>query len=200
MKKIYFTTVLFILIFIVACTNTSSSKNEITVAKLTERENAILSTMTEQSFVFDFHVDHTYEEVSVWVEKYEFGQLVERNIIEITAMIAESGFIIFTQSKLPFENKEKVFYIGVGDESGSSSITHVDEKINDLKEMSTVWGTFSESKKANEREVVLASIGYSSEESGINSPTTDFYEDMEAHMDELDVFDVSYVLKAEFKK
>lgn len=200
MKRIYLLTLLSLLFILTACTNTASQSNTITVAELTGREEAILSTMTNRSFVFDFKVDSEYEEVSIWVEKYESGQLVQENISEMTTMVEGSGSIIFTTSRITDESNEMTFNIGLGDEGGSSSITSVDKKIADLKEMTSVWGDFSETKTLNEKETVLASIGYSSSEVGISTLTTDFYDDMEAHMDELDVYDVAYVLKAKFKK
>lgn len=200
MKRIYLLTLLSLLFILTACTNTASQSNTITVAELTDREEAILSTMTNRSFVFDFKVDSEYEEVSIWVEKYESGQLVQENISEMTTMVEGSGSIIFTTSRITDESNEMTFNIGLGDEGGSSSITSVDKKIADLKEMTSVWGDFSETKTLNEKETVLASIGYSSSEVGISTLTNDFYDDMEAHMDELDAYDVAYVLKAKFKK
>lgn len=200
MKRIYLMIVLTLLVVLAACTNIASQSNSIAVAKLTDREASILSTMTEQSFVFDFNVDGEYEEVSVWVEKYEFGQLVKDSIGELTTMVEESGSIIFTIPKTAGESSEKVFNIGVGDEGGSSSMTSVDKEAANLTEMSSVWGDFSERKTVNEKETVLAGIAYSSSDSGMSSISTDFYDDMEGNMDELEEYDVAYVLKVKFEK
>lgn len=200
MKKIHLLTVLSLLFILVACTNTESQANTITVAELTDREDVILSTIAEQSFVFDFNVDSEFEEVSVWVEKYEFGQLVNEHISEITTMVGESGSIIFTTSKTADESNGKIFSIGVGDKAGSSSITNADNKAANLTHMSGVWGNFSESKTLSEKETVLAGIGYSSSDLGMSTLTADFYDDMEAHMDELEEYDVAYILKVKFKK
>jgi hypothetical protein len=199
-KRFYLIIWLSLLFVLVACTNTETQSNTITVAELTDREEAILSINTEQSFVFDFNVDNEYEEVSVWVEKYEFGQLVKDNISEITTMVEKSGSIIFTTSKTTGDSSEKTFNIGVNDEGGSSSMTSVDKKTANLTDMSSVWGNFSEDKTLNGKATVLAGIGYSSSDFGMSSFTNDFYDDMEAHMDELEEYDVAYVLKAEFKK
>lgn len=199
-QKIYGFTLLALLLILAACTNTDAPLNTISVAELTDRENAILSTTAEQSFIFDFSVDDEYEEISVWVEKYEFGQLVKDYTSEMTTTVEDDGFIIFTTSKTVDESSEKTFNIGVGDQNGSSSIINIDKNAADLHEMPSVWGNFSESKALNEKESALASIGYSSNASGISSFSNDFYDDMEAYMDKLATYDVAYVLKAKLKK
>ena len=43
---------------------------------MTEREEVILLSTADKSFVFDFNVDDNYKDVAVWVEKYELGKLV----------------------------------------------------------------------------------------------------------------------------
>lgn len=191
-----------ILLFILAaCTDKGSHSNTITVADLSDREDVILSTITDQAFVFDFNVDSEYEEVTVRMEKYEFGQLVEQSRNELTAMVEETGSTVFSASKTSDESNEKIFYIGVGGKRGSVSNMKADKEIVDVKNMSSVWGNFSESKTFEEgKEIVLASIGYSSSESGVSSFNNDFYDNMEAHMDELEEFDIALVLKAEFTK
>mgnify|MGYP003449052700 FL=1 len=50
-----------------------SNKNTISVAALTDRENAILSSITDRSFVYAFNTAKEYKEVTVWIERYESG-------------------------------------------------------------------------------------------------------------------------------
>lgn len=66
--------------------------------------------------------------------------------------------------------------------------------------MESVWGNFEGEKTFNEGEVVLGNICYSSDENGMSSLTNDFYDDVEAHMNELEEYEVVYLLKAEFVK
>lgn len=189
-----------LLFILAACTNTESEPNTITVAELTEREEGLLSTMAEQSFVFDFHVDKEYEEVAVWVEKYEFGKLVTEDMSRMTTTVKENGSLIFATSKTTSENKDVIFNIGISGENGSASIIDMDQEAADLTDMSSIWGSLSESKNLTDKETVLASIAYSSNDFGMSSLTNDFYDDMEAHIDELEEYDVAYILKAQFKK
>lgn len=182
-----------------ACTNTNSETDKITVAKVTDREKTILSTMAEKSFVFDFHVDSEYEEVSLWMEKYEAGQLVETDFGELTAMIKEEGSIVWTTLSNP-NSSEKMFYLGVGDDSGSSSVMSIDDEAEKIADLASVWNDFSDTITVTEKAMVIAGIGFSSEESGLNSFTRSFFNNFESHQDELEQFDVAYVLKVEFKR
>lgn len=189
------------LVFVLcACVTDNSPANTISVAELTEREKAILSTTSDQSFVFDFDVDNDYAEVSVWIEKYESGKLVDDQISFMTSMIEESGTIVFANSNRDGNQKYPTFNIGVSSKGSTSSIRGFDSDPRDLDEMSSTWSHFQEaSHSIVEGEVVLASICYSSEGT-ISSLTTDFYKDVESHIDELKKYDVVYLLKTEFKK
>jgi hypothetical protein len=97
-----------------ACSNEAVSKsNTVSVDKLSEKENAILSTTLDRSFVFDFNIDNENKEVRVWIEKYESGVLVEDKISDLTSMVKKTGYIIFTTSKKVESQKHDTFNIGI---------------------------------------------------------------------------------------
>ncbi|MGD7018494.1 hypothetical protein ACQCVC_20690, partial [Bacillus altitudinis] len=70
-----------------ACDDNSPQSNTLSVAEPTERENAILATTADRSFVFDFSIDSEYKEASVWIEKYEAGTLADDQINKLTAPV-----------------------------------------------------------------------------------------------------------------
>lgn len=112
--------------------------NTISVAKLTDRENAILSISSEQSFVYDFKTDK-HKEVTVWIEKYESGNLVEDHIGELTARLVGDGSIIFTSSITNASQQQPTFNIAISGKKGVSSISALDSNAKDLHEMPSVW-------------------------------------------------------------
>jgi hypothetical protein len=182
-----------------ACDNSKSKLNSISTAELTDRENAIISTTSDKSFVFDFNIDEDYEEVSVWIEKYQSGKLMGEKISSITSEVKKNGSIIFTTSKTNDGQKEHSFNIGISSNGSIASISGVDSKSGELADMSSVWGTFQGENTLIEGEVVLASICYSNDDS-MASLTTDFYKDVDGHLSELEDYDVAYILRAEFIK
>ena len=95
MKRFIFTSfILFVFLTLSACGENSEKANTMMKADLTERENAILSTSSSNAFVFDYNVDSDVKKASVWIEKYEFGKLVEEHIGHITSDIQDEGSII----------------------------------------------------------------------------------------------------------
>lgn len=195
MERIFTILILTLLAFLLsACDNKNSMSNTISVAELTDRENAILATTSEKSFVFNFQIDSEYKEASVWIEKYKSGKLVDDEISKITSQVAESGSIIFTTSG----QKQFTYSIGINSKGGTGSTTGFDTDSNSLDNMSSIWGTFQGDNTSIEGEVVLATICYSDSESGMRSLSPDFYKDANGHMKDLEEYDVVYLIKTEF--
>ncbi|MGM0889501.1 MAG: hypothetical protein ACQEW5_21740 [Bacillota bacterium] len=199
MKKIYLSIILSLLPFsLVACkSDEPKSENILSVPELTAREKAILENSSEHSFLIDFNVDDTYKEMSVWVEKYEFGKLVEPEMGRMTTGIEKNGTIIFTTSKTVDEQDLSMFNITIQNGDGTATATSP-EKIE--KKDAGVWGSAGKLKINSTNKLALASICYSSGNEGIRSLSADFYGDTEGHMDELKEYDVVYLLRSEFTK
>ncbi|GGP10923.1 LptM family lipoprotein [Oceanobacillus neutriphilus] len=182
-----------------ACGQNEADANTISISELTEREDAILSITSEQSFVFDFNIDDEYKEAAVWIEKYEAGNLIDDKLGYMTTQAEQKGSIIFTLSENDSENNNS-FNVGIAVDGGVSSIHGSDSNVTDLENVSIVSGSIPEKIAVDNGEVVLASISYSQDENGIQSLTTDFYEDAAGHMNELEEYEFTYLLKAEFIK
>ncbi|MES9737757.1 hypothetical protein ABWK46_10485 [Peribacillus frigoritolerans] len=199
MKKIYLSIILSLLSFsLVACKAVEpKSENILSVPELTAREKAILENSSEHSFLIDFSVDDTYKEMSVWVEKYEFGKLVEPEMGRMTTGIEKNGTIIFTTSKTDDDQERSMFNVSIQNDDGTDTVTYP-ETIDEMD--SSVWGNAGKLKINSTNKLALASICYSSGNEGIRSLSTDFYGDTEGHMDELKKYDVVYLLRSEFTK
>lgn len=194
MKKICTILVSALLVSILsACGNTNSNSNTISVVELTEREKALLDTTSDISYVFDYTVDREYKQASVWIERYELGVLVDDKISHITTQVDEEGLIIFATVR----QKHGLFNIGISSKDDLVSINGFDTKSDGLDDMLRVWGDFEEGKTSTEGEIVLASICYSNDDS-MGSLTSDFYKDIAANLNQLEDYDVAYILKAEF--
>ncbi|WMX55107.1 hypothetical protein [Peribacillus sp. R9-11] len=164
---------------------------------MTEREKSILTNTSEHSFLIDFDVDDTYKKMSVWVEKYEAGKLVEDEMGLMTTGIKDNGTIIFTTSKTPEKQNLSMFNISIQSDDGVSTATYL-EKIEEKD--SIVTGSIETINMLKTNKLVLASICYSSGHEGMHSLSTDFYNDMDSHINELKDYDVVYLLRSEFTK
>lgn len=177
-----------------ACNKEIQATNTIAEAKLTDKEKFLLSSTSDKSFVFDYSVDKKYKKVSLWVEKYEFGKLVEEKLNNILTEIDNKGTIIFSVSPTLIDEKGSTFNISVGSvggHSGSSTRQMIPTG------MASTWGSNpSESVQISDK-MVLASICYSNGQS-MSSLTKDFYSEINNRLNEIKNYDVVYVLRAEF--
>ncbi|MEC2078490.1 hypothetical protein [Metabacillus fastidiosus] len=199
MRRVLFFGVLILLVLsLAACDDNNSDleMNTVTNAKLTEREEIILSSTANQSFVFDFNVEDNYKEVTVWVEKYESGNLVGE-VTRISTEINKMGMLIFSTSHTAEESDQTLFTVSINSDgttgTGSSSETIIKNN-SGIVSGSNPLGSISIKDK-----MVLADICYSSSKEEVHTLSTDFYTDMDNHIDELKKYDVAYLLRSEFK-
>ena len=196
MRVLFFAMLTSLVLSLVACDDSNSNLkiNTVSDAKLTEREKVILSSTADKSFVFDFKVDDKYKEVAVWVEKYESGNLVGE-VNRISTEIKNKGTIIFTTSNPIEESNQAIFTISINSD-GSTGTGWFTETITD--ELSAVWGSNSLGSISVMDKMVLASICYSNSNKEISTISTDFYSDVDSHINELKDYDVVYLLRSEF--
>lgn len=202
MRKFFLMTALLSVVFALsACGESHLKSNTIVEAELTDRENAILSMVSNQSFVFDFNIDDEYSEATVWIEKYEFGKRVDDLIGGNKTQVTENGSIIFTTTNPESTLNQTFFNLGVSSNGSTGSSTVSDIISNNGEEgMHTMWGSINEEMDVTNGELVLASICYSWGDGSMRSLSPDFYKDVESHINEIENYDVVYLLKSKFTK
>lgn len=166
--------------------------NTIAESVLTEREKSLLSTTSEVSFVFDFNVDESFKQVSVWVDRYEFGQLEVENINHITTDIDKKGMITFSTTQIPGDEDKSIFKTFTNG-GGSTSL----QKMERAKQ--GTWGSNPNTNIPISGEKVLAVISFSNGD-GMSSLPEEFYEDVENNLDKIKDYDAVYILRSEFIK
>lgn len=165
--------------------------NVVSIANLSEREDAILSATTNHSQVFDFKTDESYKKLTVMIEKYEFGKLTG-TIHEITGEINKEGMIIFTSSN----DKVSKFTIIISDNGGYIS-GESKETLN--KNVFSVYNNAFHEKTKISSNMVIASIIQSTGTIVEGLPEDLDYTD-EQSMDVIKKYEVVYLVKCEFKK
>src|SRR5690625_7998731 len=110
-----------------ACGSVGNEKSDyISEADLDEREETILTTDADLSFVFDYN-NTSYEEVSVWIEKKESDEMVNDELGYMTKDSDAQGSIILATATDEEPHEKETIYQGVADENGQSSSTLYDE-------------------------------------------------------------------------
>ncbi|MEK4485271.1 hypothetical protein MHH81_06650 [Psychrobacillus sp. FSL H8-0484] len=193
MKRIL---ILFTLSLLFLSLSACNEENTLAETELSEREQVLISSVSDQSFVFDFQTGEEYKQITIWVDKYEFGELVDEKISEMTTDIEHNGTIIFTNSPIPDERIETIFTIIVSSDKGSSS-SRVVQKLKSTEQ--STWGSNPMENIPLEETATLASISYANGH-GRSSLSSDFYTDLDKHLNEIKEYDVVYVLKSKFHK
>ncbi|WP_144511249.1 hypothetical protein [Bacillus sp. FJAT-22090] len=196
MRSMRLTIVFVVLIFTLFACSKETELEYVSEVKLTDREKFLLSSTSDYSFVFDFQNDNKkYKQIALWVDKYEFGKLTEEKINHLTTEIEESGTIVFTASKLIGSQINSTFNISVGTDSSTSGVST--DQVMPKMDQST-WGSNSQKSIPLSENMALASIAYANG-NGMSSLSTDFYNDVESHLDEIKAYDVVYILKSKFQ-
>lgn len=201
LKKLLVVLMFLCVLTLSACKSNNSKANIISAVDLTEREDTIISTISNHSFVFDYTVDTAYKEVALWVDKYELGELTEEKLGHMTTQIdKDSGTMILATPRAGDEKNQQTYYIGVGEQDMTSSVIFTDGERSDTENFATVFGQLTGEKSISNGENVLATIAYSDNEFGTSSVSNDFYQDPKSHIDELNKYNIVYLFKAEFRK
>ncbi|MDE5414262.1 hypothetical protein [Alkalihalobacterium chitinilyticum] len=201
MKKLVNITIVTMLAFTLSACGNNVESNTIVNAELTDREKGILLITSDQSFVFDFNIDSEYTEASVWIEKYEFGKLVDEQTGPLISKITNNGSIIFTITESEALDNQQLFNIGISSDGGAASLKTFDTiSIKGTDGMSSVWGSINEEMDIINENLVLASIRYSWGEGSMGSLSSEFYKDVEGQINEIENFEVVYLLRSKFTK
>jgi len=177
------------------------SNNTIKIAELTDREDAILAISSDTSFIFDFEVDDSYEQVVIRIEKYTDGEFVEV-VSESGGTIYDSGSIIFTTTDAVTDNGDPLLRqinVGISSNDGHTNVRNSHDISDDqMEDYGTLWGQLFEDSKEIDGEMVLAYLAHSSA-NPVSTLSVDFYDNPTANMDELNQYEIAYLIKAEFK-
>lgn len=202
MKKIHIMMILSLAALVSACSNGSATarSNTIAEAELTSREEYMLLTTSEHSFVYDFTLDSDHKEASIWVEKYEFGELTEPSVSRMWTEVEGSGFILFSVSDTHVNPNEKSIKMGLFGESGGGAGTSIDNVLAQEweTEMSTWESVVTDKIRFTEDEIILASLSISMGGESMQSLSSEFYEDINGNLHEIENYEAVYIFKAEF--
>lgn len=176
--------------------------NKLTTSELTDRENLILETAANTAFVFDYTVDQTYSDISLWIEKYENGKKVAEPISELTTPLpgeSTKGNIVMTVTQTL--EQELLVAASVSDANGFASVSN-QEEMKVIEDMATLFDTNPQQGLLLSEDMLLAGLIYTSASEGEVTSTlsADFYDQQENYLDELEEYDVVYLLRASFKK
>jgi len=176
-----------------------SRQSTIASADLTDREQAMISAMSDHAFVFDFELSKDYEEATVWLEKYEKGQLSNDGGPSMSSKVEGEGMIVFSTSSLASDPETQIFKVSISDDSGTGtgSFDQYHPYIEELGPMTLREYIVNEKTPISENDLVLASMVMVWSDSA-STIRHEFYEDVEGNLSMIEDYDIVYLLRARF--
>ena len=110
-----------LLLLLSACSNREADDNNtIAAAELSEREKTLLhATAGNILFIYNLSLE-SQGVLDVWVEKYEYGELIEEKIGNVGAAVNENGQILVALIEVP-QSKETIVRIAIINDTGYES-------------------------------------------------------------------------------
>lgn len=185
--------------------NDEQETNTISLSQLTEREEAILFSVSSNSMVFDFNIDDTYSSATIWIVRYTFGERDEYDIGQTSMDVSDHGYMTFIPTTYyNVEDEDRLFFtisISSGVNSSSHSTSEILEEQGTNSDEGTIWESVgNESIDLTNGEVVLGSLVTSSMEEGLGSLSRDFYASPDENLEEIEDYEQVYLIKAEFSE
>ena len=112
---------MFLLLLLSACGNRETEEtNTIAVADLSEREKTLLhATAGQILFIYNLSLE-SGGVLDVWVEKYEYGELLEESIGRVEAAVSKKEQILVGLIEVP-QSKQMIVRVAIINEAGYES-------------------------------------------------------------------------------
>ncbi|MBK3496946.1 hypothetical protein JFL43_19200 [Viridibacillus sp. YIM B01967] len=189
---------------IAGCSETTEkeiSKNSIQHLELTGRESSLIQAIAGSSnnpiFLHEFKVEEKWKSLSIWLEKYEYGQLKDKDLARIYVGIKEKGDLVVSFRKTPGESSDTIVKIAVLDDKGSSS---TETSIKLPKYDSFAWGEVVTDKVELAQDMILAQMIFPDNDESISIGHTDLYNDPVALVEATTDYPAVYFVRCSFSE
>lgn len=196
-----------LLVLFSACSDeaVSSPGSSITISEgeLTEREEFLLSSLTEHIFIYDFVIEDGPEDLVLYVEEFVYGERQEYPVSSISLEeIDANGSLFFAINRPDIESDERSFILGVESDGNWSTVTSLVSMTTEEDELAaTLWqNTAADGNDltVSEGGTVLASIIHADGEKGMSTLSDEFYHDVEGNLEVIEAYPSVYLFKVDY--
>ncbi len=180
--------------FLIACTD--NEQNSIEPSQLTNREQLIINALSDNVSVFDYQLTEDYQEIELWVDRYENGELVEERMNVLSSHIENrEGSILFSMSELAYTPTGAMAMI---DEGSSGSVTFELTGEGEREDYLISQNTFPQ-ETWNEQ-AVFAVLAYVDQEGAVSGINQSFFTEPDQHIGVLQGYQEAYVFRGKLIK
>ena len=200
LKKVIIFIIMLSGILTISCNNEVSQNSELNKNKmysrvLTESEEELLSLIgfNDTVEIYDFETDGSFKSISIWLEVYEDGELLENRGKMLSSFDSKKGSIAVKVNK----DESYDWRISVKSEGQISSVAFesTDEFLKD-KSYSIASSHMDRTEIENEKSIILKLFLFDSD----GSTSIDGFQEYQENQELLKEYDYVYLLKAKFSK
>ncbi|GAB2548880.1 hypothetical protein [Gracilibacillus alcaliphilus] len=180
-------------LFLIACTG----QNEIQPSQLTDREQWMVSSFADYFFLFDYHLKEDYQEIELWAEQWQNGELANEQPYLYTTQVDTKGSLLFSVTNDEEADSAEIT-IGTIESEGSGTASFVLDFPHDNVDYVLSENTFPEGEWNDE--VVFAILGFDTSENFGDSVTISSFETPDQLQDELANYKEAFVFKGKLIK
>ncbi|MGF9977610.1 hypothetical protein ABE042_20805 [Viridibacillus arvi] len=177
------------------------SENYIQHLELSKREKNLIQAVTgdgdNPTFFHEYKVDKKWKSVKLWVEKYEFGQLKEKDEVAISVGIEEKGKFAVSFRRLPDGKSNGIVRVSVIDDK---AIYSSEGNIKLPKAGSSASAIIVSKKVKVEQDMVLAEVIYSKQDQDISIGDWDLYNNPNELAEKTSKYPAVYFLRCSFSE
>ncbi|MGE7924460.1 hypothetical protein ACQKND_14845 [Viridibacillus arvi] len=173
------------------------SENYIQHLELSKHEKSLIQAVAgdNPTFLYEFKVDEKWKSVKLWVEKYEYGQLKEKEAVAISVGIEEKGKFVVSFSRLPNGKPNTIVRVSVIDDN---AIYSNEGNIKLPQKSSSASENIVSEKVKVEHDMVLAQLIYSKQDQGISIGNWDLYDDPSRLAEKTSMYSAVYFVRCSF--
>lgn len=195
MKKAFFVVLLIMLgALLIGCVDT----NVVEAVELTAKEELLVSALSEQTAVFEYRLDgETYNWLSLWAQRYEYGELKETIDLRPACEVSEGGNIVLSIFREVENVSPQMLNVFILQDGVISSQFNALPDIADLSAKGRAIQTSQLVEIPESGDVVLTVI-HTPGEDGVCPLSESFLTDYKSHIDEISAYGNAYIVGCTF--
>jgi hypothetical protein len=193
-KAIFVVLILWLAAILIGCADT----NVVEIVELTQKEKLLVSALSDQTAVFEYRLDgKTYKWLSMWAQRYEYGEHKETIELHPACEVIKGGNIILSLFREVEDVSPQMLNIFIMQEGMISSQFNALPDIAAVSEQGRAMQTAKLVEIPDSGNVVLMVI-HTPGEHGVSPLSESFLTDYENRIDEISAYGIAYVVGCTF--
>jgi hypothetical protein len=179
---------------LIGCADT----NVVESVELAAKEKLLVSALSDQTAVLEYRLDgKTYKWLSMWAQRYEYGELKQTIDINTACEVKKGGNIVLSMFREVKDVSPEMLNVFILQDGVISSQFNALPDIADLSAQGRAMQTAIQTQIPESGDVVLMVI-HTPGEDGVSPLSQSFLTDYESHIEEISAYENAYIVGCTF--